>query len=178
MIVSASTALPHRTGDTILTRDVPTVYGRLQAQFYASKVKVTVLGNATALSSSNPRLDVNLRHLGTPAVVSTKCEKYTYTHNFRDSTYSYNSADPSIVYSDGYLGGCGSGMLLIRPSSSPSGTVFDAASAPHNQDATIVSSRAPAMVFTCTAFPVERGLRPSTCPFSVMPSGDLSDRAP
>ena len=89
-----------------------TLYVALQAQFYASKVTVSVLGTVTPLSS-NPRLDVNLRHLGTPAVISTRCEKYTFTHNFRDSTYSYNVGDPSIVYSDGYLGGCGSGMMLM-----------------------------------------------------------------
>ncbi|CAL5226956.1 g9841 [Coccomyxa viridis] len=79
------------------------------AQFYASKVKVTVLGTVTPLDPTNPRLDVNLRHLGTPAVISTSCQEYTFTHNFRDSTYSYNVQDPSKVYSDGYLGGCGSG---------------------------------------------------------------------
>ena len=95
----------------------------LQAQFYASKVKVTILGNVTSLDPGNPRLDVNLRHLGTPAVVSTSCQKYTFTHNSRDSTYSYNVQNPSQVYSDGYLGGCGSGgasqplfCYLIGPS--------------------------------------------------------------
>lgn len=93
------------------------VEGALQAQFYASKVKVTVVGTVTPLSPSNPRLDVNLRHLGTPAVVSTSCEKYTFTHNFRDSTYSYNVLHPTIVYSDDYLSGCGSGTtLLLVPS--------------------------------------------------------------
>lgn len=77
----------------------------LQAQFYATHVVVTFYGKI----GGEGRVNVDLTHQGTPTVISTSCEKYSFTHASRDATYSFEAQDPSRVIIDGYLGGCGTG---------------------------------------------------------------------
>lgn len=77
----------------------------LQAQFYATHVVVTFYGKI----GGEGRVNVDLTHQGTPTVISTSCEKYSFTHASCDATYSFEAQDPSRVIIDGYLGGCGTG---------------------------------------------------------------------
>ena len=80
-----------------------------QAQFYATSVKVDIVGQVEGVG----RLDVNLLHLGTPTVIAKTGQKFSFTHNSRGTTYAFTNGNPSEVSSPGYLGGCGSGAAVI-----------------------------------------------------------------